>query len=108
MALTGNSVEAIRKITVGTPAYRSTGSTLNLPTHLSYLALAYADIGQFDDACHRISEATNMIKTTKEKWFEAETNRIAGEIALMSPEQDNAMAEACFERALAVPGTRAI
>ena len=42
------------------------------------------------------------IETTKETWFEAEVNRIAGEIALMSPEPDAAKAEAYFERALAV------
>jgi predicted ATPase len=34
--------------------------------------------------------------------FEAEANRIAGEIALMSPEPDTAKAEAYCERALAV------
>jgi predicted ATPase len=42
------------------------------------------------------------IETTKERWFEAETNRIAGEIALMSPEPDAARAEVYFERALMV------
>ena len=42
------------------------------------------------------------VETTKERWFEAEVNRIAGEIALMSPEPDAAKAEAYFERALAV------
>ena len=36
------------------------------------------------------------------KWCEAEVNRIAGEIALKSPEPDAAKAEAYFERALAV------
>ena len=34
--------------------------------------------------------------------FDAEANRIAGEIALMSPEPDTAKAEAYFDRALAV------
>jgi predicted ATPase len=43
-----------------------------------------------------------MVETTKEKWYEAEVHRIAGEIALMSPEPDPAKAEASFERALAV------
>ena len=38
----------------------------------------------------------------KERWWEAEVHRIAGEIALMSPEPDAAKAEAYFERALAV------
>jgi hypothetical protein len=41
------------------------------------------------------------VATTKEKWFEAEVHRIAGEIEL-SPERDAAKAEAHFERALAV------
>ena len=34
--------------------------------------------------------------------YEAEINRVAGEIALKSPDQDAAKAEAYFERALAV------
>jgi predicted ATPase len=47
-------------------------------------------------------EALAAIEATKEKWCEAEVNRIAGEIALMEPEPDAAKAEAYFERALAV------
>ena len=42
------------------------------------------------------------VETTKERWCEAEVNRIAGEIALKSPEPDVAKAEAYFERALAI------
>jgi predicted ATPase len=42
------------------------------------------------------------METTKERWCEAEVHRIAGEIALRSPEPDAAKAEAYFERALAV------
>jgi predicted ATPase len=40
--------------------------------------------------------------TNGERWFEAEANRIAGEITLMSPEPETAKAEAYFERALAI------
>jgi predicted ATPase len=42
------------------------------------------------------------MERTKERWFEAEVNRIAGEIALMSPQPDAPKAETYFERALAV------
>jgi predicted ATPase len=42
------------------------------------------------------------VETTKERWCEAEVNRIAGDIALLSPEPDVATAKAYFERALAV------
>ena len=66
------------------------------------LARAYAELGQFDEAWSYIGEAMTAVETTKEKWYEAEVHRIAGEIALMSPEPDAAKAEAYFERALAV------
>ena len=60
------------------------------------------ELGQFDDAWRCIGEATNAVDTTKETWCEAEVHRIAGEIALRSPQPDTAKAEAYFERALAV------
>jgi hypothetical protein len=44
------------------------------------------------------------VETTKEGWWEAEINRIAGEIALMSPEPDAVKAEEYFKRSLAVAG----
>jgi predicted ATPase len=42
------------------------------------------------------------IETTKERWCEAEANRTAGEIALLSPEPDTSKAEAYFQRSLEV------
>ena len=73
-----------------------------MPEYLGHLANAHAQLGQIDDAWRCIGEAISTIEATKERWFEAETNRIAGEIALKSPEKDAAKAEAYFERALAV------
>ena len=81
---------------------RSTGASLYTPLWLSYLAKAYAELGQFDGAWRRIGEAMNKIETTKERWFEAEANRIAGEIALKLPKRDTAKAQSYFERALTV------
>ena len=42
------------------------------------------------------------VETTKETTFEAEIRRLAGEIALLSPERDAAKAEAYFERAITI------
>ena len=89
-------------ITAGITAFRSTGATLFTPMYLSNLAKAYAELGEFNYAWRCIGEAMSTIETTKERWFEAEANRLAGEIALVSPEPDAAKAEAYFERALAV------
>ena len=102
LALTGKASDAVQMITSGITAWRSTGSTVWMPLYLSYLARAYAELGQFDDAWRCIGEAMTAVETTKERWCEAEVHRIAGEIALMSPEPDAAKAEAYFERALAV------
>ena len=66
------------------------------------LSKAHADLGEFDDARGCINEALTAIQTNKERWCEAEVNRVAGEVALKSPAPDAAKAEAYFERALAV------
>ena len=101
-ALTGKAADAVQTITSGITAWRSTGATFYLPSWLSHLAAAHAELGQFDEAWRSIGEAMRAIETSKERWCEAEVNRIAGEIAVMSPERDVAEAEASFERALAV------
>ena len=101
-AVTGRTLDAIQEITSGLTAFRSTGATLYVPSWLPYLARAYADLGEIDDAWRCIGEATAAIEMTKQRWCEAEVNRVAGEITLTSPEPDAAKAEAYFERALAV------
>jgi predicted ATPase len=102
LALTGNASAAVEMISAGIAGYRSTGATVWSTSFLSYLALAYADLGKFADAWRCIGETMTVVETTKEKWFEAEANRIAGEIALRSPEPDATKAQGYFERALAV------
>jgi class 3 adenylate cyclase/predicted ATPase len=102
LVMDGKAVDAIEMITTGLSAMRSAGGTTYAPCFLSYLAWAHAELGQFDDAWHCIGEAITAVETTKERWFEADIHRMAGEIALLSPEPDAAKAEAHFERALAV------
>ena len=102
LALTDKASDAVQITTSGLAALRSTGSTVWLPLWLSYLAAAHSERGQLDEAWRCIDEALTLVDKTKERWFEAEVNRIAGEIALKSPEPDVAKAEAHFELALAV------
>ena len=101
-ALTGNAADAVQKIRSGLTAMRSTGSSLWIPLYLPHLARAHAELGHCEDAWRCISEAMTAVGTTKERWCEADIHRIAGDIALMSPEPDAAKAEAYFEHALAV------
>jgi predicted ATPase len=102
LVLAGRPVDAIQMITSSITALRSTGARLWLPLHLPYLARAYAEVGQFDDARRCIDEAIASVETTNERWGEVEVHRTGGEIALLSPDPDAAKAQTYFERALIV------
>ena len=99
---TGKVSEAVQAITSGITSLRSTGALLYEPWHLWYLAMAYAELGRPNDARRCIDDAIDKVERSKEKWCEAEVHRIAGEIALKSPQPDAAKAETYFERALAI------
>jgi len=101
-AVTGKTRDAVQMITSGFTARQATRSTDRELELLSYLARAYTELGQFDDACCCIDEAMKAVQTTKERWCEAEVNRTVGEIALKSPQPDEAKAETHFERALMI------
>ena len=102
LALTEKSAHAIEMITGGLSAYRSMGHTFLGPFFLPLMAVAHTALGQSSEASRCIDEAMTIIKKSEERWFEAEVNRIAGEIALMTPEPDAAKAQECFEQALAI------
>ena len=70
--LTGRASDAVRAITSGITLLRSTGATLYEPRHLWFLAMAYAELGQLDDARRCIDGAIDKVERSKEKWCEAE------------------------------------
>jgi hypothetical protein len=82
-ALTGNATHAVQKIGSGLTAWRSTGSTLWMP-YLSHLARAQSSVTAKTLGA-TLSEAMTAVRTTKERWCEADVHRIAGDITLMSP-----------------------
>jgi predicted ATPase len=102
LAVTGKASDAAQMITAGIAAWKTTGSTVFMPWYLSDLSRAHAERGQFDHAWCCIREAMAAIETTKESWYEAEVHRVAGEVALRSPDGGATKAQTCFERALAV------
>ena len=102
LALTGKASNAVYTLTSELAAYRSTGGKEFEPFWLLYLTRAYAELRQFDDAGRCIGEAIMAVEATNERLWEAEVNRVAGEIAIKSPQHDAAKAKGYFERALTV------
>src|SRR5215471_7165415 len=99
-ALAVKASDAVQMIASGITALRSTRSTVMMPLYLACLAKAHAEIEQFNDAWRCIGEAMTMIQAANERWWEADINRTAGEIALLSSQP--AKAQTYFEKALAV------
>jgi DNA-binding winged helix-turn-helix (wHTH) protein/predicted ATPase len=102
LELTGKALAAVQILASGLTALRATGATFWAPLSLSYLASAHADLGQFAEARRCIGEAIVVVETTDERWWEPEVCRVAGEIALKSPEPDAAKAESYFQQAITV------
>ena len=102
MAHTGEMENAIRNIKGAISASRSIGATGFHPAYSSYLARCNAELDQFEEAWSCIGDALKTAETSEERWWQAETNRIAGEIALKSPAPDTEKAQKYFDRALAV------
>jgi class 3 adenylate cyclase/predicted ATPase len=100
--LTGRAAEAVQNIISGVIAMRSTGNTMWAPLFLTHLAQANAELGQFKTAWSNIHEAMTAVGVTKETWYEAEINRVAGEITLLGTEADAVKAEAYFAGALTI------
>jgi len=101
-AQTGQASEAIQAINAEIAGLRGIGATVWFTSWFAHLALAYVELGKFEDAWRCIGEAMTLVETSKERWYQAEINRVAGEIALKSPQPNAAKAEGYFERALAV------
>ena len=101
MAGTGKAAESVSIIRTWLSARRSTGSTSFIPFWSSDLAIAYAQLGEFSEARRCIDEATTAVKNSKERWFEAEVHRIAGETALLSrrPRSRQNVFRACADSA---------
>jgi class 3 adenylate cyclase/predicted ATPase/ABC-type transport system involved in cytochrome c biogenesis ATPase subunit len=102
LAHTGKTSDAVQTVTSGVSAMRSTGTTMWMPLWLSCLAGAMGELGQLDDARRCIGEAMTGMEASKERWCEAEVNRIAGEIELASSKPNLPKADSYFARALVV------
>jgi class 3 adenylate cyclase/predicted ATPase len=102
LAASGRASDAVKILTSAINDVGATQSTAWTPWYLAQVATAHAELEQFNDAWRYIGEAFSAVEAGKERWSDAEINRIAGEIALKSAEPDAAKAQSYFERALSI------
>ena len=95
----GNPLEGIVAMRASLVAQESSHVGFFRTMQLGLLAEAHAGIGERELARALLDEAIALATPTKERIFEAELHRIRGEVLLA---QDEAAAEASFERALSI------
>jgi class 3 adenylate cyclase/tetratricopeptide (TPR) repeat protein len=100
LAAIGREDQGIPLITTGMAGWDEIGFVIWKPCILSLLAEACHGAGQCQAALKHLSEAGRLAQETGERWFQAATLRITGDVrAAMG---DRAGAEASYEEAIAV------
>jgi class 3 adenylate cyclase/tetratricopeptide (TPR) repeat protein len=81
---------------------KATGSELGMDYFLALLATAIGRTGRFDEALHLIDESLLRIERTGQRCWEAEVNRLKGELLLAQNGSNPAQAEQSFRTAIEV------
>jgi tetratricopeptide (TPR) repeat protein len=81
-------------------AHRNTGANFLASYNLSRLAEAHARTGRYERAKQLADEAIRDVRRSGERWWEAEANRLRGEILLLSDAGKAGEAQKCFGKAL--------
>jgi len=98
----GRAEEGIKQISEGLERYRATGAGFQLPHLLTPLIEAYKTIEQPDEGLTVLAEAQALVEKTGERYYEAELQRLKGELLLAQSAEDPAEAEARFHNALEI------
>jgi predicted ATPase len=102
LAALGRVDEGLAEMRRGLAGFRATGAEAFLPIFLALIAEAELAAGHIDAGLLTVDEALARVRTHGERIFEAELNRLHGELLLASSVADPGAAEACFRHALEV------
>jgi predicted ATPase len=94
--------QGISQIRRGLAAHRATGGALRQPFWLALLGECYRDIGNIEEALIVLDDALSVSGKTDERWYEAELNRLKGELLLMQNSSSGTEAEHCFRVAIEI------
>ena len=94
------SAEAIAEMRKGLDAARATGAVLWTPYWLALLASVHGRLGQAQEGLVATAEALTLVARTGERFWEAELQRLKGQLLLQADPANQPEAEACFHRAI--------
>ena len=98
----GQRTEGMVQMRQGLVALETAGGEVRRPLFLALLAEAYGVLGQIEEGLHVLAEALAAVEHTGGRFYEAELNRLKGELLLRQAPPDEDQAETCFRQALDV------
>ena len=104
LAEQGQEVEGLAQMQEGFTVWQANGQELGKPFWLALLGEGYARVGQVEEGLRVLAEASAMAQTRGLRVWEAELNRLQGELLLQqaAPERNTSAAEICFRQALEI------
>jgi tetratricopeptide (TPR) repeat protein len=100
LAALGRADEGIPLLTAGVAGWHELGFMLVRPWAMTLLGDACRMAGQWQAALEHLAEARRRAEETEERWFEAETVRVRGDVLLSMG--DHAGAEVSYREAIAI------
>ncbi len=95
--------EAIERVKQSIESLRAKGVILSLTLYLAMLGEVFWSAGRFAEGLDAIADALAVVERTGERFWEAETWRIKGELMLKAPVSNpQAEAEACYHKAVEI------
>ena len=98
----GQGGDGIARLREGLTAYRATGAEIERSHWLGLMAEACGKTGQIEKGLRVVSEGVVEIQQNGIRYYEAELNRLEGELRLSLDPADESRAEACFRRAIEI------
>jgi hypothetical protein len=92
------------RLRAGLDAGRATGSKVREPQWLALLAEACLAARRIEEGLSAVREALAEVEETAARYYEAELNRLEGELRLAAEEPDESRAEASFCKAIEIAG----
>ncbi|MCZ6812388.1 MAG: AAA family ATPase, partial [Planctomycetota bacterium] len=102
LAAQGRVADGIASMKEGLTTFRTQHSGVFMPMYLVWLAEAYGEAGTAEEGLKLLDEAEAVMETGGERWYEAEANRVRGELLLARLARNRAKAEAAFRHAIEV------
>jgi adenylate cyclase len=109
----GNEVDSgIAEMRQGLAGFRATGAAIMLPYFMGLLAHVHGVMGQETEGLQLVDEALGAVQHSGECWWEAELNRLKGELSLSQAPSQGAVsdrdkvAEEYFNKALHIASSQ--